>query len=115
MILTRKIFYKLAFAILAFTFLVSCEEGEGLLPNCQFQDREVGRLLGQDPRDCIECCGGYLIEIADSVYRFLEEPSCSTLNLEESDYAFPLDVWVVWKPDTSGCEGDVILEYLKLR
>ncbi|MEM8896709.1 MAG: hypothetical protein AAGC85_01330 [Bacteroidota bacterium] len=115
MLFSRKIYCKLVFAIFASTMLVSCEEWEGLFPNCRFQDKVEAKLLGQDPRDCADCCGGYLIEIADSIYRFVEEPSCSSLNLEESDYEFPLDVWVDWEPDPNGCAEDIILENIKLK
>ena len=115
MIVSRNTFGKLAFAVITLMVLASCEKWEGLFPNCQFQDKVEAKLLGQDPRDCADCCGGYLIEIADSIYRFEEEPSCSNLNLEESDYAFPLEVWVDWKPDPNGCEGDIILENIKLK
>ena len=50
MLFSRKIFYKLVVAIFAVTMLVSCEEWEGLFPNCRFQDKVEAKLLGQDPQ-----------------------------------------------------------------
>ncbi|MEM6764639.1 MAG: hypothetical protein AAF655_06930, partial [Bacteroidota bacterium] len=54
---------------------------------------EMGRITGPDFREC-SCCGGYFLEIGEEVFRFYDEPYCSDLALDVTDYGFPLEVWV---------------------
>ncbi len=85
------------------------------IPDCEFKEKVAGSILGVDPRFCA-CCGGYFIQIGEETYRFYEEPSCSDLALEVTDYAFPLEVWVDWEADPDACLGDeILLEKIKLK
>ncbi|MEM8896710.1 MAG: hypothetical protein AAGC85_01335 [Bacteroidota bacterium] len=93
---------------------IGCEDEEDCpIPNCTFKQKVEGSILGVDSRECA-CCGGYFIKIGEETYRFYEEPSCSDLALDVSDYAFPLEVWVDWKADPDACMGDeILLEKIK--
>lgn len=111
---SRKVLFFILFMI---GVLIGCddEESDCLIPNCTFKDKVEGSILGVDARLCA-CCGGYFIKIGEETYRFYEEPSCSDLALEVSDYEFPLEVWVDWKADPDACLGDeILLEKIKLK
>jgi hypothetical protein len=79
---------KLLFKVLVFVFLASCSNHgvESFMSD--------GTILGPDMRECI-CCGGYFIEINDSVYNFDSLPPSSGIDLDKA--IFPLAVKLDWE------------------
>ena len=67
---------------------------------------DSGTITGLDPRDCM-CCGGWFIEIKDTVRRFDQVPADCTIDF--STVTYPLKVKVDWKKRDTTCLGDEIL------
>ena len=90
---------KFTLYFIVFLFLaISCEKDHG------YQNQ--GTLTGYDFRRCM-CCGGYIVEIEDSTYRFYNMPDGFTFNLEVD--TFPLQVLLNWQSDSILCLGDEII------
>lgn len=70
-----------------------------------FNNFNNARILGYDQALC-PCCGGWLIEIDNSTFRFFDLPVESNIDLEEE--IFPLEVTLFWSKDRNGCLGDEI-------
>lgn len=66
---------------------------------------DSGTITGLDPRDCM-CCGGWFIEIRDTVRRFDQLPEDCTIDFNLVTY--PLKVKVEWKKREQLCLGDEI-------
>lgn len=64
----------------------SCRDDENPL-------QSTGLITGPDYAYCA-CCGGYFIEIADSIYRFDNLPSSSDIDLPNT--TFPILVNLDW-------------------
>ncbi|MFA6126128.1 MAG: hypothetical protein WC699_02385 [Bacteroidales bacterium] len=79
-----------------------------LLGGCKKADESLdsGTITGTDPRDCM-CCGGWFIEIKDTVRRFDLVPADCTIDF--STVTYPLQVKVEWKKKDITCLGDEIL------
>ena len=85
-------FNKLPLVILLFTvMLFSCDKDDS---NKDFQTSAI--ITGPDLGQCI-CCGGYFIEIGDSIYNFNTVPSASDINL--ANETFPVAVQLDWEYD----------------
>jgi len=78
-----------------------------LLTGCKKEDKfmDSGTITGLDPRDCM-CCGGWFIEIRDTVRRFDQVPAGCTIDFAKVTY--PLEVRVDWKKKDTTCLGDEI-------
>lgn len=68
--------------------------------------QSAGLITGPDYGYCA-CCGGYFIEITDSMYHFDNLPSSSGIDL--SDSTFPISVNIDWKNDRN-CGGFQYIE-----
>ncbi|MCX6225169.1 MAG: lipoprotein [Bacteroidia bacterium] len=64
-----------------------------------------GTITGLDPRDCM-CCGGWFIEIKDTVRRFDQVPPDCVIDFYTVKY--PLKVKLDWKKKDTVCLGDEI-------
>lgn len=67
---------------------------------------DSGTITGTDPRDCM-CCGGWFIEIKDTLRRFDQVPADCTIDF--NTVAYPLKVRVDWKKKEQLCLGDEIV------
>jgi len=65
-----------------------------------------GTITGADPRDCM-CCGGWFVEIRDTLHRFDLVPDGCTIDLNTATY--PLKVKLDWKKKEQLCLGDEIV------
>jgi hypothetical protein len=92
----KKIIYM---SFLLLIIIIGCNESDN-----EYKDN--GTIVGIDIREC-SCCGGYFIEIRDSVYRFNTLPAGSELNL--IDPKFPIYVMLDWKMKDTLCLGDEII------
>jgi hypothetical protein len=72
-----------------------------------------GTITGPDYSLCY-CCGGYLININDSTYRFLDLPEQNNINLDNE--SFPIKVILEWKkhPNPTLCNEIIILRIEKM-
>ena len=68
--------------------------------------QNTGIITGPDYSMCM-CCGGWLIEIDNTTYRFYELPEGSDFNLEKPTY--PIMVKLNWKMKDPTCMGDEIV------
>ena len=59
-----------------------------------------GQITGGDPRLCA-CCGGWVLETADTTFLFDQLPAGSTIDLNNA--TFPIPVKFNYEADTSGC------------
>jgi len=84
-----KILLVICMAIFSTVIFISCDKEEN-----KFESTAV--ITGPDVRDCI-CCGGYFIELNDTVYNFDSLPTSSTINLTEE--TFPITVNLDWSYD----------------
>ena len=78
--------------------MTSCEKNQGFMSQ--------GIITKPDFRKCM-CCGGFFIDIEDSVYRFDQWPDDFTFNWETD--TFPIEVYLNWQIDSILCLGDEIL------
>lgn len=101
-----KAIFFLTLILIPFTFS-SCKK-----ENTFFNQ---GKITGYDSKHCPSpCCGGWYIEINNKIYRFLNLPENSNLNLGFE--SLPIDVLVRWKKDDNGCLGDeILIDYIKKR
>lgn len=84
------------------------------------QKWEDAVITGYDMRKCM-CCGGWIIEIKDSTFRFFEFPegdkdkfNLPSFNDNQSNY--PINVRVIWKHSPEKCLGDeIIVERIEKR
>jgi hypothetical protein len=65
-----------------------------------------GVITGFDYRKCY-CCGGWFININDSIYRFKNLPEHNNINLDNASY--PIEVFIKWKKDPHACLDDEII------
>ena len=74
---------------------------------CKKEDKymDSGTITGLDPRDCM-CCGGWFIEINDTVRRFDQVPADCVIDF--STVTYPLKVKLDWKKRDTVCLGDEI-------
>jgi hypothetical protein len=82
---------------LMFTFLIGCERED--------KKMDAGIITGTDPRDCM-CCGGWFVEIKDTVRRFDQVPADCLIDFTTVTY--PLKVRLEWKKKELLCLGDEI-------
>ncbi len=85
-----------------------------ILTSC-LKDNDFGQrgtITGPDYSLCY-CCGGYLININDSTYRFFQLPEQNNINLENA--SFPIGVILEWKkhPNPTLCNEIIILRIEK--
>ena len=66
---------------------------------------DSGTITGLDPRDCM-CCGGWFIEIRDTMRRFDQVPADCVIDFNTITY--PLKVKLDWKKKDTLCLGDEI-------
>lgn len=78
---------RFSITLLGLLFFFSCNKEE-----IEFQS--TGVITGPDLAYCA-CCGGYLIEIADSSYHFDALPGSATINIQNE--TFPIAVNLNWK------------------
>lgn len=78
-----------------------------LLMGCKKEDKNMdsGTITGLDPRDCM-CCGGWFIEIRDTMHRFDQVPPDCVIDFTTVTY--PLNVKLDWKKKDTTCLGDEI-------
>jgi hypothetical protein len=78
-----------------------------LLIGCRKEDpcMDPGTITGLDPRDCM-CCGGWFIEIQDTMRRFDQLPADCIIDF--STVTYPLKVKLDWKKKDTTCLGDEI-------
>lgn len=69
------------------------------------QCMDSGTITGTDPRDCM-CCGGWFIEIKDTLRRFDQVPADCVIDFNA--VAYPLRVKLEWKKKDVLCLGDEI-------
>ena len=86
--------------VLICSITYSCKDDE-----IRFQSS--GLITGPDLAFCA-CCGGFIINISDSTYRFDNLPSSSTINLATAN--FPIAVNLDWQNERK-C-GD--FQYIKV-
>jgi hypothetical protein len=67
---------------------------------------DSGTITGLDSRDCM-CCGGWFIQINDTIRRFDQVPADCTIDFAKVTY--PLKVKVDWKKKDTVCMGDEIV------
>ncbi|MDW3196745.1 MAG: hypothetical protein R8G66_30495 [Cytophagales bacterium] len=84
--------------VLLFLFVCSCSDDSDI-PG----DRAT--LLGRDLRECVMCCGGWLIEIGEEQYRFGPIPFSAMVDFENE--TFPVEVAVIWNPINGDCEDEI--------
>ena len=89
----KTYFYSL---LLASILLYSCGEEE------KYVDKGV--ILGIDSGYCV-CCGGWFINIDNSLYRFYNLPLEKDINLE-TDTIFPINVELDWSVSQNGCSNN---------
>jgi hypothetical protein len=89
----------LFFLFLTLFTIVSCRKEKPQL----IEDDAV--LTGFDARLC-PCCGGWFIEIEDTIWRFDNTPAVSNVDLNA--HVYPLPVKVIWKKKDHPCLGDEI-------
>ena len=79
-----------------------------ILIACQKENEWMneGKITGADGRMCA-CCGGYFIEIKDSVYRFDILPEGTNFDLTKE--TFPVLVELNWKKKENSCLRDEII------
>ncbi len=83
--------YKIIFSLI-FLFagiFYSCTEDENA-------SKSSASITGPDLRQCI-CCGGYLIEIGDSIYNFESLPAAANIDLTTA--TFPIAAELDWTRD----------------
>jgi hypothetical protein len=61
-----------------------------------------GQIIGPDLTLCA-CCGGYMLQTADSTYRFDNLPTGSDIDLQNA--TFPLSVRFEFEQDLTRCIG----------
>jgi hypothetical protein len=72
-----------------------------------------GIITRADYGACI-CCGGWMIDIGQSTYRFYAIPDNSHLDLTKE--TFPLNVIVGWKKSENQCDGlEITVDYISKR
>ena len=76
----------------------------------EYSFQSTGLILGPDFGFCA-CCGGYIIEITDSIYRFDNLPGSSGIDL--SNTAFPISVNIDWKNERN-CGGFQYVEIARI-
>jgi len=78
-----------------------------LLTGCKKEDKymDSGIITGLDPRDCM-CCGGWFIDIRDTMRRFDQVPPDCVIDFNTITY--PLQVKLDWKKKDTLCIGDEI-------
>jgi hypothetical protein len=78
-----------------------------LAAGCRKEDKlmDSGIITGLDPRDCM-CCGGWFVEIKDTVRRFDQVPADCIIDFNTVTY--PLKVRLDWKKRDTLCLGDEI-------
>jgi hypothetical protein len=86
-----------------------------ILVTCM-KDNDFGQrgiITGLDYSKCY-CCGGYLIKINNSTYRFRDLPEQNNINLENA--SFPIEVILEWKkhPNPTLCNEIIILRIEKM-
>ena len=83
-----------------------------VLSSCRKEEtRDTGTITGYDYRKCM-CCGGWFVEIGDSIYRFDQFPEASSIDLDSITY--PFDVWLDWNFKDPQCMGDeIVVTYLE--
>lgn len=74
--------------------LLACEQSDNPY-------QSSGTITGFDNRECI-CCGGYFIEIGNSIYNFEKLPD--GVNIDLNTVKFPVAVKVDWSHDRE-CGG----------
>lgn len=95
-----KTFLNLSKSVFVCLFLVICScSDDSDIPG----DRAT--LLGPDLRECVQCCGGWLIEIGEEQYRFGPVPFSTMIDFENE--TFPLEVAVVWRLSDGDCEDEI--------
>ncbi len=67
---------------------------------------DSGLISGMDPRMCM-CCGGWFVEINDTIRRFDRVPADCTIDFTTVTY--PLKVKLDWKKKDTLCLGDEIV------
>lgn len=92
--------FNVVFLFFLMTIFTGCEKDDHGF-------RSTGIILGPDYGYCM-CCGGYIIEIEDSTYRFEKLPSSSGIDLARSE--FPLAVDLDWQHDRTCGE----IHYIKI-
>ena len=100
MLLKMKVLKAIGITVLIAGVFFSCDKEKN-----NFESTAV--ITGPDIRDCI-CCGGYFIELNDSVYNFDTLPPSSQINLSEE--TFPITVNLDWLYDRK-C-GDI--QYIEI-
>ena len=98
-----KTIQNLSKSVFVFLFLIvcSCSDNTDDIPG----DRAT--VIGPDVRECIQCCGGWFIEIEEEQYRFGPIPFSAMIDFENETY--PLEVAVVWNPSNGDCEDEIDL------
>lgn len=71
--------------------LISCEKAKY---------ENTGIITGADLADCA-CCGGYFIEIGDSIYRFQKDKLPGNFTFD--DKQLPIQVDIDWERKTDIC------------
>jgi hypothetical protein len=90
--------------VLSLIFVFSCKK--------ETDNTNIGKITGQDYRKCM-CCGGWFIDINNTVYVFDQLPPNSGINLEAE--TLPITVKVAWKKNTSRCTaGNEAIEIIKI-
>ena len=93
-----------------FTTIIICFVLASCMKDNDFGQR--GTITGPDYSRCY-CCGGYLININDSIYRFRTLPKRNNINLENE--SFPIKVILEWKkhPNPILCNEIIIVRIEK--
>lgn len=72
---------------------------------------DTGIITGVDTRECA-CCGGWFIDINDSLWLFNELPASSSLDLVNE--TFPIEVEVEWQKKVNPClSEEILISYIK--
>lgn len=93
----------LILSLVVMTFSFSCRKENVTL--------DTGTITGPDSRECV-CCGGWFVNINDSLWRFTEQPANSDVDLTNT--TFPIVVELKWEKDADACLSDeIIVSYIR--
>ncbi|OQX80883.1 MAG: hypothetical protein B6D64_02640 [Bacteroidetes bacterium 4484_276] len=101
----KSIIYLQLILLGLFVLLIGCQKDK-IDDNPRDDYMSFGAITGYDWRKCM-CCGGWIIEIDNSIYRFFELPDNCIINLENE--TFPLNVKLDWVEEDFQCLGDEII------
>jgi len=95
----KKILYLCLFFALVCCIAACCEKDNNTYES-------EGLITSHDTRECVACCGGFFIEIDDTIYRgYLPDGH----NLNTSVGNLPLAIYLDWEIIPSNCGEEIIL------